>query len=387
MIFPFVVSNANSSLVANFDTRFSNKSGYDRSIKEVVWRRHQSQQNSKLSGWMCQNDARRRMLHFRDKYAIENNNLIMRHSYIFLAIKAPAIEITDYTNNINDFLVRGGWTDSSAGFVLNNLICKTNVMTSNQLDVHPFTDKYLDLHITIMSANQDTEQLFGTPWKLLRNGIRQVKPRGTPRISKLQDLVGYLPAQVELGCGPSIESGIPPLNYFHKLYSTINENGTFVLKPDQDSFLENILVHTEGTYERIAHIHKQCLIAEPTEFYKSLKTMHDKNLITGPILTNNFDGLCLSVGLDEYCLRQYDTTGVYPTINFDQNAKSLLVIGSHADRRTTVAQARANNMQIIFIDPETYGESTYSLESPQDNDIVINATASEFAKFVNDTLV
>lgn len=123
-------------------------------------------------------------------------------------------------------------------------------------------------------------------------------------------------------------------------------------------------------------MHSACLLANPTLFYKVLAELHNRGSIVGPVFTNNFDGLCLGIGLEEYCLRQYDTIGVYPPVFFHPQAKSLIVIGSHADRRTIQAQARKQGLQIIFIDPEGYNDGTpYPLESPQDNDILVQMPA------------
>jgi len=81
-------------------------------------------------------------------------------------------------------------------------------------------------------------------------------------------------------------------------------------------------------------------------------------------------------GVAEHPLYGFDI--VYPTLNF--TGKSLLVIGSHADRRLVREQARNAGMQIIFVDPELYEGQPYAVEDAQDNDLIIRLKASEFAE-------
>lgn len=64
--------------------------------------------------------------------------------------------------------------------------------------------------------------------------------------------------------------------------------------------------------------------------------------------------------------------------------KSLIVVGSHADRRRIQAAARQKGLQVIYIDPEGYFEKDnfieYKLESPQDEDIIYRKGASQAFK-------
>ena len=59
---------------------------------------------------------------------------------------------------------------------------------------------------------------------------------------------------------------------------------------------------------------------------------------------------------------------------FDQNAKSLLVVGCHADRRGIEKRARERGLKIIYIDPEGWWVDgkflAYPLESPQHTDLI-----------------
>ena len=57
------------------------------------------------------------------------------------------------------------------------------------------------------------------PWRVFFDvGLRKVLPRGRPREIEPEEIAEYLPAQLELGCGPSIEAGIPHLSNLHRIY-------------------------------------------------------------------------------------------------------------------------------------------------------------------------
>ena len=80
-------------------------------------------------------------------------------------------------------------------------------------------------------------------------------------------------------------------------------------------------------------------------------------------------------------MRQFDKDWVYPEVKFHPAAKSLLVIGSHADRRGTVGCARRAGLRVIHVDPEGYGTETgfvpYPIEAPTDEDFIIRKGATE----------
>ena len=96
------------------------------------------------------------------------------------------------------------------------------------------------------------------------------------------------------------------------------------------------------------------------------------------------------MGLPEKSLRQYDREAYFPIyrggenrgVPFDPRARSLMVIGVHADRRMAQRYARRLGLQIIYVDPERYvapdgSEIPYPVESPQDGDLFVRLTAGE----------
>lgn len=90
-------------------------------------------------------------------------------------------------------------------------------------------------------------------------------------------------------------------------------------------------------------------------------------------------------------VRRYDETHVIPKIDFHPQAKSLFVIGSHADRRRIQHAARERGLLIVYVDPEGYriGDqfNNYPLESPRDEDILFRVTADEFANKIREIIL
>lgn len=363
----------------NWSVRFS-PGAWNRSIRENIWRRHQDPSNSVLSGWQSPADCRRRLVHFHDHYTVNEGNFVLKSCYLYLNIKAPAFEIEQYLGKIEHLAAEGGWDYVSGGYELGDLTCRLLVRNHNPQESSA-TPGYLDLEFTLQSKDfTPSEEIKNRPWDIFRLGIRQKNPRGNPTLLQPTDLRSLVPAQIELGCGPSIEAGIPALNYLHGIYSITRPDGKFVLTAQDDRLL-NVLSSPEQWYEQASHIHRACLLASPTAFYLKLKQLHDERKIVGPVIANNFDGLPLSVGLEEMNLRQFDRQGVYPPTDFHPEAKYLWVIGSHADRRENQQHARKAGLKIVFIDPEGYdtgnGFQPYPLEAPQDGDFLVRCSAGE----------
>jgi hypothetical protein len=212
---------------------------------------------------------------------------------------------------------------------------------------------------------------------------------GRPTYIDPEEIKAHLPAQVELGCGPSMEAGVPALSNLHQIYGVSRPDFSFVFRAADDSVLD-MLADPESGYERMTSIHRACMLAEPTPFYRCLHDLWQSGHFVGPVISNNFDCLCVDMGLPEVSLRRYDTEAYFPLYLdatdrdalIDPRAQSLLVIGVHADRRMVQRRARELNLKIIYIDPERYvapggGAITYPVESPQDGDLFVQMTAGE----------
>lgn len=120
-----------------------------------------------------------------------------------------------------------------------------------------------------------------------------------------------------------------------------------------------------------------CFVAEPTPAHRALKALHDAGHLVGPVITHNFDTLSARAGLPEVFVRRYDQK--IPPVPLLEEAKALLVIGLHADRRAVQARARAKGMRIVFVDPEGLMEDgefkEYPVEGAREGDIVVRAAA------------
>ncbi len=382
MKFPFVIhTGLDTRLMKNWNDRF----GLERSIREVTWRRTQDESNKNLSLWGEDGTARRRLLYFQDKYAIQNNNFCLQSSLIHVNYKAPKDEIEQLIDEL--CVLSSKWevlesADYETAIELSRGDLKFYIILYK--DFHPFeeeiTEGYWNLDIAITANCDWNYEIPSRAFYVLKMaGIRKKLSPGIPTLINKEELGKFFPAQVALGCGPSIEAGIPPLHYMHDVYGLKKPDGRFVLKPSDDRFLVPFLENPEAKYQEIAHIHKCCLLAEPTPFYHKLKEMHDRGDIVGPIITNNFDGLCISVGLEEMCMRKYDRLGKYPDTEFHPDARSLFVIGSHADRRRIEESARKKKLQIVYIDPCGYNVDgafdSYPIESPQEGDFLLPVPA------------
>ena len=90
---PFVVKpNLSSQELQNFTQRFSISNGNDCSIRENVWRRHQCPENAEHSGWQDNNDQRRIIIHFRDKYAIIDGDFCLVEYYLLIHLLHRLLE-------------------------------------------------------------------------------------------------------------------------------------------------------------------------------------------------------------------------------------------------------------------------------------------------------
>jgi len=361
---PFIVkSNLTDVEIENFNKRFSISNGFDCSIRENVWRRHQVKENQQFSRWQSEKDTRRRLIHFRDKYAIINNDFCLTESYLFVNMQLPNKEISDYEKLFSQLNATVQVFDNHPEDLLQNRYCAKG---------------YSNVDITISNKEQDVE-IKNKPWQIFKTGIRQKANRGNPTIIFKHQLRNFFPAHIEMGCGPSIEAGVPPLNYFHKLFCLTNKN-FFVFKKEDDNLIES-LIDQDAWLKKTTYMQSCCLTASPTKFYNQLANMVRSGEIIEPIFNNNFDGIIKTLDINELCLRQFDSTGIYPEYEFSKDAKSLIVIGSHADRRGCQASARKQGLKIVYVDPEGYETNQqfveYPLEAPQTEDFVLRLNARD----------
>jgi hypothetical protein len=394
MKFPFVVlPELTDQQLHRFEHHVnSDASGWHRKWTESIWRRHQHPSNAKLSGWASKADCKRRLIHFYDEYDVDGRSFVLKNAYLWLNWTLPEEHIEEYRVAILERLERGGWSKLESGPSDTSTWQRGDLRaTLKGCRVHPEDarrgvqqpESYRNLDLVVKNAGYVLpEGWTERPWRVFHEvGLRKTLPRGNPRLVDAEALADFLPAQLELGCGPSIEAGIPHLSNLHRIYGVSLPNYGFIYRAAQDGVLD-LLSAPEEKYREMTDIYRACLVAGSTEFYRAIGTLREQGLLVGPVITNNFDCQCADLGFPEISLRNYDWVPYYPKIDYDPRARSLLVVGVHADRRLVQMRARDHGLQVIFVDPEAYvapdgSRIHYAVESPQDQDLFVQSTASD----------
>ena len=391
-----------------YSTSFSKLHG-DHVMEEGLWRRTQNEKNRHESGWQSDTDMRRRILHYQHTFSLveesgDTVSLALTDVYLWWHVCLPQREVSLHEHEIRAGLQCGGWNEvpschsetlfcnGDIHFKIKRLRPSENKRDTEQHRIFP--DAYEILEVTVSSSeNEKSEEFLRKPWDVLATGIRKKGTRGNPRINEWNALEKLFPAQVEVGCGTSVEAGVPPLHFLHDVYGvTDKQTGMFVLYPHQDSLVRSIAEHPHESMSRFSEMHRRCFLARPTRCHILLKQLHQSGHIVGPIITNNFDGLLRGVELPELFVRRYEETHIVPTIQFHPSAKSLLVIGCHADRRKIQAAARQSGLLVAHIDTEGFkrddgGFTPYPLESPQNADYLFRMTATEAVEKIASALL
>lgn len=396
MKFPFVVipELTDQQLSRYHQHVNSAESGWHRKWTESIWRRHQHPSNARLSGWSSEQDCKRRLIHFFDEYDVVGRSFVLKNAYLWINWTLPASDIEEYRVAIARGLADGGWSrieaQSSAGSDRAVYQRGDLNVTVTGFVTHPEDEKrgvrqpahYRNLDFRLQNRSYALPADWSErPWRVFHEvGLRKILARGTPRQVEPEALIDYLPAQLELGCGPSIEAGIPHLSNLHRIYGVSLPNYGFIYRAAQDGALE-VLSAPEAKYSEMTDIYRACLIAGSTDFYRAIADLRRRGLLVGPVITNNFDCQCADLGFPEISLRNYDWGPYYPHIDYDPRARSLLVVGVHADRRLVQMRARDRGLKVIFIDPESYvapdgSQISYPVEAPQDDDLFVRMTAS-----------
>jgi hypothetical protein len=156
----------------------------------------------------------------------------------------------------------------------------------------------------------------------------------------------------------------------------------------QDLLVREVLTDTERKVDDMVGMFRRLLEAEPTEAHRLLKALHDAGHAVGPVATHNFDRLFARAGLPEAFMRRYDEKT--PHMDYPQEARSLLVIGLHADRREVQKRARELGLKVFFVDTEGVTEhgvhKEYLIEGARAGDIVVRAEATPALRRLADLL-
>lgn len=372
-------------------------SGWHRRWTESVWRRHQHPSNARLSGWTSPADKRRRLIHFYDEYGLDGDSFVLRHSYVWLNLTLPDEEAGRYLEAARRGLAAGGWTcgsrsGSGESWTRGVLGAELTLVRTHEEDSargYDLPPGYRNLTLVVASRGNDLPAgLEKRPWRWFHEvGLRDIAERGRPDYVEPEEIADCFPAQLEIGCGPSTEAGVPHLSTLHGIYGVSRGDFSFVFEPEDDGLL-GLLSDPERKYAEFTRIYGACMAAEPTDFHRNVRRLADAGHIVGPVITNNFDFLCNDVGLEELSLRRYESDAYFPmpsgaeALAFDPRARTLLVVGVHADRRLAQRRAREQGLRIVYIDPERYlspsGEMIpYPVEAPQTGDRIVRMGAAE----------
>ena len=305
--------------------------------------------------------------------------------YLYYSLLLPIGELSIIQEEITAALVHGNWTKCK-----NENEWQRDDMYFHMtfFDLHPedillsrrFPSNYKSMDIVLRSKEVGDIQAK-LPWDVLSKGMRKKDRRENPiEIMDLSILQELQPFHVEIGCGMSIEAGVPPLHHLHSLYSVTDiESGTFIFGNKDDDLIPRILINPEEEMPRFGKLFSSSFQAEPTIAHKALGALEKHGYLLGPVFTNNFDGLIHRSGLTELFLRRYDES--VPEVKFDDRAKALLVIGNHADRRRVQERARNKGLKIVYLDTEGYmvdgNFMPYPLEGPKSVDFLCKNTATE----------
>jgi hypothetical protein len=368
----------------------------DCSREEGLWRRTQDKENQELSGWKNDNDKRRRMIHYEHKFDVIKNKhhyeFFLIETYTWINLYLPEVEAKEYLDNAKKLLDSSNFwkriknKKAAIEYRCGDLFLKIKVLKKHPYDVKErriFPKNYDMLEISVCSKGCKKNYHFKMkPWLVLKSGIRKKDLKGNPATLKnIDTILKYLPAQVEIGGGASIENGLPPLHLLHSIYSVSDQEKKFVFSWERDALFKNLITNPIESLENFSTVHKRIVKLKPNSLYNNLKKLHDSGHLVGPVITNNFDGFLRQVGLPELYVRKYSEKN-NPHINFHKKAKSLIVIGVHADRRGIQKSARNKGLKVIYIDTEGFYENDgnfvpYPLESAQTNDIIIKLKAKD----------
>ena len=386
MKFPFVACDLTKKEADIFKNHFAEHDG--RLYFEGVWFRNQRIENKNKSGYKDETTKDRRYVHFYDAYEVKKeenkNHLTIADTYVYVSSTYKKAEIKKYKNKILKALKQASFKKIDKGiYQKDNVVVEMvdyKIHPKNEESKATFPKNYASLDVIYRTKGYNRKDVTERVWHLSTKMFRQLDEREEPTyINSIEEIKDFLPAQIEMGCGPSIEVGIPPLYEMHESYKVQSheEDGKFYFR-EGDDLMVNLITKPEEMYKRFSYVPKVIIKATPTEVYDTFAKLYNKGIFRGTVLNNNFDRLVKRYEIPEFILRIYDKDRYLPKIQFDKEAKSLIVIGAHADRRQVQKQARAAGKKVIFIDPEGFynegGFEPYPIEGPKSGDFIYKTT-------------
>ena len=347
-------------------------------VFEGCWLRNQRPENALRSGYVDETTQRRRYIHFYNVYNSVNHNgcwLNLKNYYLYVSNTLPKDETESYLNKILKVLNTSNYVKNGNVYTRGNMEVIINTYDNHPRNKAPYPKNYNSCDIVIHNKGYDYSQLQDRMWKLSTKMYRIPDKRETPTyIKSASEILPYLPAQIEMGCGPSIEAGIPPLYEMHETYNVQSHiTGKFYFA-DQDDLILRIVSDPEKMYRKFSQTPLNCIKAKHTKGYKTLNKLFQQGAFKGMVYNNNFDRLVKRFNINETILRVYDLDNYITPFVADKDVKSLLCLGCHADRRQIQKQARAQGLKVIYIDPEGFFNKDcfepYPIEGPKNEDFI-----------------
>lgn len=360
----------------------------DKCIFEGCWLRNQRPENAKKSGYIDETTQRRRYIHFYISYALTTTNnenfLTLKDFYYYVSNTLLQDEINDYEKRINDALHYGNYKQEDGYFINDDIQVIINKYKNHPQNTSKFPDNYSSMDVVVCNKNNDYSKIQERMWNLSRKMYRMPEKRENPTYINVKELIKYLPAQIEMGCGPSIDANIPPLHVMHETYKVQNHQTGHFYFASEDDLMENIIKNPQKMFEKFSSTILACIRANITEGYKDFNKLYKKGYFKGVVFNNNFDKIMRRFDIPEILLRRYDINQYIQKANFEKDVKSLICIGCHADRRQIQKQARQAGLKVIFIDPEGFMENgqfvSYPIEAPKNEDLILKMTFEDAMK-------
>ncbi|MER7759446.1 hypothetical protein [Streptomyces sp. NPDC097619] len=397
MLLPFpVIDSLTGDQVDLWEQHFQGeRDGLRPSVEHGIWRRTQDPRNRAQSGWSEDESGRRRIVHYSLHYGLDRTQPVARITldelYLFVSLLAPVEEIAAYRESLDGWLETGRWRPVTEGSWRRGdlRVCVT------EHDEHPQDARagrdtptgFRSLDVVVTSEDyRIARPVRNLPWDVLAGGMRVKEERGNPDYADdLSALLDHLPFAVEAGCGTSIEAGVPPLHFLHEVYrvtaradDALTQSHAFTLSPSADILVKEVLTDTDRKIGDMTAMFKAAFTARPTAAHRALKAMHAAGHMVGTVANHNFDRLFARAGLPETPMRRYDQR--IPHWPIPGEARSVLVIGLHADRRAVQERARKQGLKVIYLDTEGVTDNgrykPYPVEGAREGDIVVRREAA-----------
>jgi hypothetical protein len=191
------------------------------------------------------------------------------------------------------------------------------------------------------------------------------------------DISHFGPVDLYAGSGLSYEAGIPMLSTVHEAFGVDDPcRGQFLFGSD-DPIPEAIAVDPLGMFRQMVDVDLACIFAVPSKSHFVISDLYKRSWI-GKIFTDNIDDLFEQSGLPHIATRGAGIFNEPVQVRFSSVARSLLVVGVSADRRSVIREARRRGLRIVVINPcYPVSPQARNLDYLCDGDIFLRCTAAE----------